>query len=77
MAAMMLTRLMRMPVRVTVPKAIRKPMAKPLTRLIGVNWNARLRVTTSEKLLKMGGDHHHGAADAEAGEDAEQAATRA
>ena len=28
-------------------------MAKPLTRLIGVNLNARLKVSSSEKLLKM------------------------
>jgi hypothetical protein len=53
MAAMMLTRLMRMLVRVTVANAMRKPIAKPLTRLIGVNLNARLKVSSSEKLLKM------------------------
>jgi hypothetical protein len=38
MAAMMLIRLMRMLVRATVTNAIRKPIAKPLTMLIGVTW---------------------------------------
>ena len=39
MAATMLTRLIRMLVSVTVTKEIRKPRAKPLTRLVHVNLN--------------------------------------
>ena len=52
MAAMMLMRLMRMLVIATVGKAIRKPVAKPLT-MVGVTWKARLRPSSAEKLLKI------------------------
>src|SRR5829696_2964789 len=54
MAAMMLTRLMRTLVRATVSQAIRKPAAKPLTRLVRLAVKAsRWGPPASAKLAKM------------------------
>src|SRR4029450_2874876 len=55
MAAMMLILEMRMLVNATVTNAIRNPIAKPLTRLIGVTWKARSSPppSSAEKLWKI------------------------
>jgi hypothetical protein len=54
MAAMMLTREMRMLVSATVRNAIRKPSAKPFTRLVGVTLKPRSSPPSAgEKLAKI------------------------